>query len=287
MQQEQPFDITKHPLGPQLLRELDDVLRKLQERVAVARDPEHRFALVHLVEGLSLADWRKIAAQLNMHGWLALPIDKEDGVPLQALRETLEELTFQRDHDMLTGLANRRLFDRQVTLEMQRSHRTATPLSLVMLDLDNFKEINDTHGHATGDKVLMALGDLLLRSLRIYDIAARIGGEEFCLVLPGASTRQAADLAMRVLDDFRGTPFETPDGGSFFATFSAGIATSTGDPQQTYTALLAQADELLYEAKRQGKNRVLTMATRQKISDNPALVQAVEKQFLFTGKTTQ
>lgn len=287
MQQEPPFDITKHSLGPQFLKDLDDVLRKLQARVNVASSPEHRFALVRLVEGLSIADWREVAAQFNVHGWIALPIDKEDGVPLRVLRETLEELTFQSDHDMLTGLANRRLFDRQVAQEMQRSLRTSSPLSLVMLDLDNFKDVNDTYGHATGDKVLMELGDLLLRSLRVYDIAARIGGEEFCLVLPGADTRQAADLALRILDDFRCTPFETPDGGTFFTTFSAGVATSTGDPQQTSAALLAQADELLYEAKRQGKNRVLTMGTRQKLSDNPALVQTAEKQFLFTGKRAQ
>lgn len=288
MQQRPPRDTTRLPLEPELLKDLETVLGKLLGRIAARRENDEQFALIRLVEGLSLAEWQKIAKELAVHhGWIALPLDKQDGVPMQVLRETLEELTFQRDHDTLTGLANRRLFNRKLSLEMQRAFRTRTPLSLVMLDLDNFKDVNDTYGHATGDKVLMALGDLLLRSLRIYDVAARIGGEEFCLILPGASTRQSADLAMRILEDFRGDSFETPQGNTFFTTFSAGVATTMGDPGLTPAEFLAQADALLYEAKHQGKNRVLTTGADQKVSENSALVQVAEKQFLFTGKIAQ
>ncbi|MDR3074371.1 MAG: diguanylate cyclase, partial [Deltaproteobacteria bacterium] len=86
---------------------------------------------------------------------------------------------------------------------------------------------------------------------------------------------------------FRGAPFETADGGAFYVTFSAGVATTYGNPAQSSSELLALADELLYEAKRQGRNRVITMSGRQKISENPALVLPVEKQFLFTGKSAQ
>lgn len=283
MPQKQP-DHTDGPLSPKLLRELDDAVRKLQERIALHSDPEHRFALIHLVEGLPIDAWAEIAQQLEGQRWLALPLDKEEGVPLYRLREILEDLAYQRDHDTLTGLANRRLFNRQIAMEMQRSLRTNTPLSLAMLDIDNFKDVNDAYGHPTGDKVLVALGDLLTRSLRVYDLAARVGGEEFCLLLPGAATRQAADMAQRVLEDFREIPFETPEGQTFHVTFSAGVSTAIGGAPAKWEDLFAEADALLYDAKNKGKNCVVTAVSRHRVSENPAMVQAAEKQFLFTGE---
>ncbi|SBW00497.1 putative Diguanylate cyclase [uncultured delta proteobacterium] len=285
---QKPPDFSALNLEPQLIKKLEDVLRKIQEKIAVERSPGHKFALIHLVEELSLEEWHSIASQLELHGWLALPLDKEDGVPLERLRQTLEELTRQRDHDFLTGLANRRLFDRMAHQELQRALRTETPLSLVMIDIDDFKDVNDTYGHAVGDKVLAALGDLLEKSLRAYDLAARLGGEEFCLMLPGATSIQAYDLAMRILDDFRAVHFESASGERFSCTFSAGVATSRNRPgRDTVTDLLRQADDFLYQAKSLGKNRVCTMVARHVVSENPALVQVAEKQFLFTGKMAQ
>ena len=287
MPQKQP-DLTALELAPQLLKKLESVLQKIQERISVDRNPGHTFALVHLVEELSLEEWHAIASQLDLHGWLALPLDAEDGVPLDALRHTLEELTRQRDHDFLTGLANRRLFDCMAHQELQRALRTETPLSLVMIDIDDFKQVNDTYGHAVGDKVLAALGDLLKKSMRVYDIAARIGGEEFCLILPGATNLQAHDLAARILEDFRAITFEGADGARFTKTFSAGVATSRNRPgSDTVEDLLRQADTLLYQAKGQGKNQVRSLVSRHGVSENPALVQVAEKQFLFTGKIAQ
>lgn len=285
MQQRQvPDFLAGTNLEPELLGKLDGVLHKLQEQIAISRSPDQRFALIHLVEGLSIADWHKIVREYNIHGWIAVPLDAEEGGPLLALRETLEELAYQRDHDTLTGLANRRLFDRKLQFELERAYRTATPLSLVMIDIDHFKNVNDTHGHATGDKVLAALGDLLLNSLRIYDVAARIGGEEFCVILPGANGRQAVELARRLLADFAKITFENSDGLTFSCTFSAGVATAAAYPEISATELLAQSDEYLYDAKSQGRNRVVSRATKHKIAENPALVLAAEKQFLFTGK---
>lgn len=273
------------PLASEVLKKLDDVLQKLQAQIAVSASPEDKFALIHLVEGLSLEEWRKVAKEMNIHGWLALPIDAEDGMPLLALRETLEELVFQRDHDTLTGLANRRLFDRKLQQELERAYRTVTPLSLLMLDLDHFKSINDTHGHVVGDTVLKAMGDLLLRSLRVYDIPARVGGEEFCVILPGANSRQASDLGKRLLAAFSGIVFEGEKGKNFNVTFSAGVATSCLHPETTPEKLFSLADKFLYEAKNTGRNRVVSKATKSKMAESPSLVQAVEKQFLFTGKS--
>lgn len=287
MPQKQPPENSTPDLEPQLLQKLETVLRKIQEKVAVERSPGHTFALVHLVEDLSLDDWRAIAAHMDLHGWLAMPLDDEDGVPMETLSQILKELSHQRDHDFLTGLANRRRFDRMAGRELQRALRTETPLSVAMIDIDDFKYVNDTYGHATGDKVLAALGDLLRRSMRVYDLAARLGGEEFCLLLPGASSLQAYDLAVRLLNEFKAMEFEAPDGTRFTRTFSAGVATSRNRPgRDTVEELLTHADDLLYQAKRQGKNRVYTMVSSKAVTENPSLVQVAEKQFLFTGKVT-
>jgi diguanylate cyclase (GGDEF)-like protein len=287
MPRKQP-DLSALDLEPQLVKHLESVLRKIQEKIAVDRSPGQKFALIHLVKELSLDGWYAIASRRDLQGWLALPLDAEDGVPLEYLCQMLEELIRQRDHDFLTGLANRRLFERVAGQELRRALRTETPLSLVMVDIDDFKGVNDTYGHATGDKVLAALGDILKKSLRAYDFASRLGGEEFCLVLPGATSMQAYDLSMRILSDFSAVEFEGSGGERFTKTFSAGVATSGNRPgRNTVEDLLRLADDLLYQAKNQGKNRICSIAAKHTVSEHPALVQVIEKQFLFTGNVAQ
>lgn len=272
-------------LEPELLKKLGAVLHKLHERIAVSASlsPNQRVALTPLVEGLSRSDWQNLMRD-NFHGWLALPLDEEEGAPLLTLHETLEELAYQRNHDTLTGLANRWLFNRELQFELGRAYRTATPLSIVMIDIDYFKAVNDTHGYAAGDKVLATLGDLMLNSLPVYDIAARLGGEEFCVILPGTNGHEAVRLTRRLLADFARLPFESPTGVTFSCTFSAGVATAAAYPESSAAELLAQADAYLYDAKSQGKNRVVSRTAEYTIAENPALVLAAEKQFLFTGK---
>jgi diguanylate cyclase (GGDEF)-like protein len=134
--------------------------------------------------------------------------------------------------------------------------------------------------------VLIRLSGLLAGSLRSYDMAARIGGEEFCLILPGASSWRAQILTRRILTAFRAELFAAPSGDSFSVTFSAGIATlsSHGDHANAQE-LLSLADKGLYQAKSEGKNRIAVFRPSRPISENPALVRSVEKQFLFTGGT--
>ena len=285
MPQNQPDPSTLNT-APQLVDELNTVLQKIQECIAAELVPSHSLALVHLIKGLRLEDWQTLAAQHDMQEWLALPLNRKDLGTLEALHQTMENLTYQRDHDFLTGLANRRLFTRLASLEMQRAARTTTPLSLVMLDIDNFKEVNDTYGHAIGDIVLASLGNLLKRSMRAYDLAARIGGEEFCLILPGVTSLHAYDLTMRILEEFRVIEFEAANGERFTRSFSAGIASCNGREQETVESLLQKADDHLYTAKKQGKNQICIQAPSSTISEHPALVHASEKQFLFTGKKT-
>ena len=154
----------------------------------------------------------------------------------------------QAETDSLTGLFNRRaLFD--------RTQHFCVPVSIVIFDLDHFKRINDIHGHQVGDTVLQTFGSLLAANVREIDLAARLGGEEFAVVLSDTDAGAAALIAERVREGFAAQQFISAS-GNFTCTLSAGIS-SWGENEPDMVALLRQADMALYDAKRSGRNRVL------------------------------
>jgi diguanylate cyclase (GGDEF)-like protein len=157
--------------------------------------------------------------------------------------------------DGLTGLANRRHAEEALVGELARAERFANPLSVVIADLDDFKAVNDTHGHPTGDAVLRAFADVLRETLREIDVAARWGGEEFALLLPGTDLQGAVHVAERVRAALADRAVLTPEGAVLRVTASFGVASYPDGASAD--ALVAAADEALYEAKRAGKNRVL------------------------------
>ncbi|MFZ5774077.1 MAG: response regulator [Thermodesulfobacteriota bacterium] len=176
----------------------------------------------------------------------------------QRLQESLRQ---QSIRDPLTGLFNRRHMEASLGREFARAQRLASPLGVIMLDVDHFKRFNDTYGHAAGDVVLKSLGTLLGEHTRQEDIACRFGGEEFVIIMPGANqddaARRAEDLRRQVAEEVRlefgGKPLPP-------FTISLGVAAwpeSQGPPQ----ALLAAADSALYAAKNSGRNRVATAAS--------------------------
>lgn len=154
--------------------------------------------------------------------------------------------------DPMTGIANRRFFFEQADIEIQRALRSG-PLSLLMLDLDNFKDINDTWGHPVGDEVLKNFVVAAGIPLRATDLLARIGGEEFAILLPNTTVEGAKVLAERVLETVRRQTVEGP-GGSITYTVSVGVAVFHGAGDDL-PALLKRADAALYKAKEQGRNR--------------------------------
>lgn len=239
-----------------------------------------------LIEGLTAEQWQALADRYHLRQWLTLPIDGDSFPHLKQFQATLERLAYQTDHDPLTGLANRRAFDRVLDVEIERSKRARTPLSLAIFDLDDFKRINDTYGHPTGDEVLVAFATKLKETTRRYDLAARFGGEEFALIMAGSGVVKAQRLLQRLLDDFRHTPFRDPAGGSdFSATCSVGLTCFKGTMDIEAADLVRLADEALYEAKGAGKDQV--RVSRLPFADNvpsDTLVHANEKQFLFGGK---
>ncbi|NJD18025.1 MAG: diguanylate cyclase, partial [Gemmatimonadetes bacterium] len=157
--------------------------------------------------------------------------------------------------DPLTGLANRRHFMERLEAEVERSERYARTLSLVALDMDHFKAVNDTHGHAAGDDVLRAAAQALRDVCRDVDLAARLGGEELALLLPETDGAGARTVAERVREHIAATAHQSPAGQPFRVTASLGVATAV--PGAPGEALLQAADEALYRAKRSGRNLVV------------------------------
>ncbi len=171
---------------------------------------------------------------------------------VESNRRLVRELEALSRTDALTTLLNRRALDEQVEREWSRAQRHDLALSLALLDIDNFKPINDTHGHAVGDALLRAFAQVLARQVREGDSVYRQGGDEFAMLLPHTGTAGALEAARRVVASVAQAPFEV-DGLSLVLTVSAGVAslpcTSPGE-------LFAKADAALYAAKRAGRNQV-------------------------------
>jgi diguanylate cyclase (GGDEF)-like protein len=167
---------------------------------------------------------------------------------------TLEKLVFV---DPLTGVYNRAFYERQLTLEMERAHRTNRKFGLLVMDLDNFKSINDRFGHRAGDQVLMRIAHEVRARMRKIDLIFRYGGEEFVLILPGAQQLDARRTAERLRTVVSETRFEIEGvADPVQVTVSVGVAVYPDDAR-TRSGIFKHADAALYRAKEQGKNRVV------------------------------
>lgn len=240
-------------------------------------------AVARVCSDLPLTEWQSLVSNPEYEQWIAFPLSAELYPYLVKIQEKLDKLSYQSDHDALTGLHNRRAFERVLSLEHNRAHRQGGRMSLAVLDIDHFKSVNDTYGHACGDTVIKGLADLLATSKRTYDLAARIGGEEFALVLPGVGANRARTMVSRILKLFRGKTFYCDD-EEFTATFSAGVASIKGVVKTSSSELFDMADKALYEAKEQGRNQVVARRTKDELEmPKRTMVRSEEKQFLFSG----
>jgi diguanylate cyclase (GGDEF)-like protein len=195
----------------------------------------------------------------------ASPIFDNDG-KLVAVVETLRDVTDEKSaqvaleqlatRDGLTGLANRRCFDDTLQAEWQRALRQRQPLSLLMVDVDNFKQYNDAYGHLGGDECLQRIAGAVSSEMRANDLVARYGGEEFAVILPNQSLKGAAIVAERIR--CRVEQLHLPNLGSkqHVVTVSIGAATALAAPETDPSQLVATADSALYRAKHMGRNRI-------------------------------
>lgn len=171
--------------------------------------------------------------------------------------DLIDKLAQQANHDDLTGLANRRFLMQQARLELARAIRYQYPLSLLMLDIDHFKKVNDQHGHLSGDMVLKQLGQELKLFLREHDLVGRIGGEEFVMLLPETSLDEATAIAERLRQSVEKLTLSILNEQAITITVSIGVA-SAMEEEQTLDNIWQTADERLYQAKTSGRNRVIT-----------------------------
>jgi len=171
---------------------------------------------------------------------------------IRKLHTTLEQMVVS---DPLTGLHNRRYLMDRMLQEMQRSDRHGEPLALAMIDLDAFKPINDQFGHVLGDKVLRAVGSAISKSVRVSDIAARYGGDEFAVILPQTPPEGAMRVCERLLRNISEVTLQDEMERTFRITASLGLAYYPADDVETPEDLVHSADGALYGAKRSGKNR--------------------------------
>lgn len=172
-----------------------------------------------------------------------------------ALRQALAREQLMARTDSLTGLYNRRYFLELALHECVVAERYGMPLAALLLDVDHFKQINDTAGHQAGDEMLRRIAQIALESVRKPDILARYGGEEFILLLPGSPTEQAVVVAKRIREAIAAHSFETP-AGRLRTTLSVGIAVFIGEGD-TLDGLIRRADSALYRAKTNGRNRTV------------------------------
>jgi diguanylate cyclase (GGDEF)-like protein len=178
------------------------------------------------------------------------------GFVLAVFERVANQMENLATHDGLTGCWNRTTTDALLEHELHRAQRAATPVAFVLLDLDHFKQVNDVHGHRTGDAVLRAFADTVRGRLRSSDVFGRTGGEEFGLVLPGTDAAGALWLVDAIRRAIEALAVTGSDGQAVSVTVSAGVAVADPNLPLSGDRLYGQADQALYEAKRTGRNRV-------------------------------
>ncbi|HXI13175.1 MAG TPA: GGDEF domain-containing protein [Thermoanaerobaculia bacterium] len=225
----------------------------IETRSGGALDPKERTLLRSFLELLgrdfhSIDDQRALRQKLQQL--------EEDNARLVAKNVALAESS---SRDSLTGLYNRFYLLDKIESELNRATRHGCPTSLLMIDIDHFKQVNDSWGHPMGDHVLQTVGQVLRDSCRVYDIPGRLGGEEFCVLLPETRVDNTSVVAERIRQRLELTSLQVDANASIRVTASIGVAgmgDQTDESLWSATSLIDRADKALYAAKRGGRNRV-------------------------------
>ncbi|MGE0109073.1 MAG: diguanylate cyclase [Bdellovibrionales bacterium] len=230
-------------------------------------DPEEQEKIYQLID--TIEDVREVEAQMKSSQGRCFTAEiaaikmEYGGEPatlfsmndISARKKLEEELFHQANTDALTGLSNRRHFIFQAEQEIRRAKRFNRELSVIMMDLDHFKKVNDEFGHAIGDIVLATLAKASLESLRASDIIGRVGGEEFAVLLPETGLTAAQEVAERILQHVQETPIKAGR-KTVHCTTSLGVAHMT-IKDKSIDDILVRADKALYKAKETGRNRIV------------------------------
>ncbi|HET9400615.1 MAG TPA: diguanylate cyclase [Candidatus Acidoferrales bacterium] len=266
---EEAWNILKEPDSPRIVL-LDwmmpgvtgpELCRRVRRRVA----PNYRYILL-----ISAREDRSdiiCGFESGADDYVTKPIHPDElqarlrvGLRIIGLEDNLlaarEILRHKATHDELTGLLNRAAVDDLLKREMARANREKLPLAVILADIDHFKSVNDTYGHAVGDSVIRELASRMKATVRTYDAVGRYGGEEFLMILPGCDSVGLRQRAVEMLDAIRSHPVETAS-GNLKITGSIGGAVNTDAPGVTPDGLIRNADVALYQAKHAGRDRAI------------------------------
>ena len=253
-------------VGARVIGEIDDVMSLLtdalgmsanydaslngaSEKLSAAKTPDQ---VKGVVESLlrSTREMRETNKALEER----LMLSKNE---ISNLQQSLEAIRAESLTDPLTGLGNRKYFDRMIATAVQDALATGEPLSLLMFDIDHFKSFNDSYGHLTGDQVLRLVGLSLKQTIKGQDITARYGGEEFAVVLPNTALRQALTVADHIRRAVMAKELKKKSTGEILGRVTISIGVSMLKPGDDPDALIERADACLYAAKRNGRNRMI------------------------------
>jgi len=226
----------------------------------IRKDPRQANIYVIFLTALAGAEERVGGLELGANDYIIKPFYLPDfsarirvGEKLIHERRNMEKRAAE---DPLTGLYNQRMFEERLRHEFERAKRYGRPLSLMMIDIDDFKQVNDQYGHHWGDAVLREIARILKEKTRKSDILVRYGGDEFTLMLPEASIAVALQTADKLRTEIKAALFRPDSGPSFSVTVSVGVSSTLAGNYKDGAAFLHDADAALYRAKRKGKNRV-------------------------------
>ena len=226
----------------------------------VKADPDKRFHQLIVLTSRSAMTDTVTAIEAGADDFIAKPYHPDElKVRVRASVRILQlqmELQLKASHDDLTGLLNRRMVLDMLTREFERALREGIPLAVAMLDVDHFKNVNDSFGHLVGDEVLRRTAERMAGMLRRGDVLGRYGGEEFILVVPSCDVAAAADIAERLRAIVSSQPVDT-SAGPVTVTASLGLAVSTPESPLERDEIVQAADRALYLAKAAGRNRVV------------------------------
>jgi diguanylate cyclase (GGDEF)-like protein len=240
--------------------------------------------LIRMCHSLTDKEVTEVLSSLNLNAsWLNFSLEEEKYFVLLKIQDLIRSLSRAKDHDPLTNLYNRGYFEHILARELRYAKEFNNPVTLSIMDIDDLKKINDQYGHPCGDTVLKRLAEILYSNIRTTDYAARIGGEEFALILPGTGMLSSRAILNRILEQIRNTIVccsGIDDKVKF--TLSIGAASYAGRGSLEQDEFLSIADKQLYKAKSEGKNRIISIPVMGKIEDDIVHVKGEEKKFLLS-----
>ena len=268
-------------VGARVIGEIDDVVRLINDALGMSESYDANLA--GATDRLATAESRdqvKAVVEALLHSTRQMRDTNKaleqrlllSKIEISSLQQSLEAIRAESLTDPLTGLGNRKYFDRSIEIAVRNAIASGEPLSLLMFDIDHFKSFNDSFGHLTGDQVLRLVGMSVKQTMKGQDITARYGGEEFAVVLPNTPLRQALTVADHIRRAVMSKELKKKSTGEMLGRVTISVGVSMLRPGDDTDSLIERADACLYAAKRAGRNRVICEADPEYVAESGSQV---------------